>query len=140
MPSGVTIKGVYVYVHWKSVLDDSLRVQLYWSDDSNYTVLSTCAEWTLSTINFTDATAWTPAKVNSGEFVVSLQKYTSGGAEGNEDKVLVDWVGTLVEYADVRVSSCTLYDSYKGNNCSIYTEFRNYGTATAEDLYMRRVG
>ncbi|MFW9780307.1 MAG: hypothetical protein ACFFE8_15810, partial [Candidatus Heimdallarchaeota archaeon] len=128
VPSTVTIQGVYVYVHWKSVLDDRLSVKLYWNGGaSSPSTLSTSA-WAFTVLNYTSVTSWTAAKINSDQFRVSLKQVEYGVTQ---DKLIVDWVGTLVEYADVRAFTCYTLNGTKGENYSFNILFHNYGTVAA---------
>lgn len=66
-------------------------MKLYWNGGSSNLKFKSASDWGLQIVNFTDATTWTAAKINSN-FKVMIQKVTNGG---DEDEVIVDWVGTF---------------------------------------------
>ncbi|MHA2224430.1 MAG: carboxypeptidase-like regulatory domain-containing protein [Candidatus Hodarchaeales archaeon] len=132
VPASVTVQGVYVFIHWKPALDDNISVKLHWNGGSSDTVSLDTSDWDLVVLNFTDATSWTPTKVNNN-FYVDVQKVT----ENYADEVIVDWVGTLVEYADVRAKSCSFSAGSKGSDRYFDLLFHNYGTITADNFDYR---
>ncbi len=131
VPSGVSISGVYIYLHWKSVLNDRLRIWLYWNGGTSqsYTLNST-SDWELICLNFSAITNWNSTKVNG------LKVRLLSLPVASEDKVILDWVGTLVEYVDIEAFSCYTYDpqGIKGGNRSIDILFSNYGTLNASSF------
>ncbi len=132
IPSGVTIQGVKVYIHWKKIIDDALKVRLHWNESggqSYWYTLENRSDWTLDMIDFTNETSWTAAKINANAlFKVELERVI----ENTADLVLVDWVGTYIEYYDIRAEDIAFASgSYKGTNQSFGLKFKNYGTVTS---------
>ncbi len=130
----LTIKGVYVYLHWRSVVNDLLRVKIYWyenglSNSSDWISLDSQINWGLSTVNFTSVTSWIAPKINHIGFKVMIEKTANGSTE----PILLDWIGIWVGYSDIRVVD--IYDSYptnKGNSHAFELKFKNVGTVTSE--------
>ncbi|MHA1979262.1 MAG: carboxypeptidase-like regulatory domain-containing protein, partial [Candidatus Hodarchaeales archaeon] len=125
----VPIQGVYVYLHWKSVVDDTIRLKLLWlGSNSGWLTLDAQSSWGLSKVNFTSFTSWTPAKINSEVFHIQVDKVTNGTSE----PILLDWVSSWVEYTEIRVTEIDSYYSVKGGaNQSFKLKFKNFGTLTS---------
>ncbi len=122
------IKGVYVLIHWKSVINDRVAVRLRWSSSNgDWHNLAANSSWNLAKLNYTDAATWYLNKINSINFRVEIGFLS----QNSVDAVLIDWVGTLVEYYDVRAEDIVIASgSSKGINQTFGLKFKNYGTLT----------
>lgn len=131
MPSDEAIQGVYVFVHWKPIFDDKMKVKLHWNGGSSSWYTLTTASWDQDTLDFSSETSWTATKVNSASFQVEIQKIDQGTA----DKILVDWVGTLVKYADLNITSVSVSNNpQKGDNVQFSISIENLGTSVAANV------
>jgi hypothetical protein len=129
--SNLPIQGVFVQIHWKTVLDDSLEVRVeVTSSYSSWESLSPRTHWGLDTINFTDV-YWNWSTTTMNFLKVHIRKST----EATDDAVLVDWLGVYVEYPDVQAKTCYLSDGTKGSTYAFQIEFQNCGTIAADFDY-----
>ncbi|MFX1286104.1 MAG: hypothetical protein ACFFB5_20840 [Promethearchaeota archaeon] len=137
VPSDVTIQGVWVYIHWKPVDDDTIRMKLAWVGGSSAWTNSITAfqeNWDEDWIDFSDATEWNSTIVNSNNFRVVIRKNTQGSA----DKVLIDWVGVLVKYPELNIKSTSVTNyPKKGDPVEFKITIENIGTSTATDVETR---
>ncbi|MFX1286797.1 MAG: CARDB domain-containing protein [Promethearchaeota archaeon] len=137
VPSDVTIQGVMVYVHWKPVFDDKIRVKLAWNNWSSAwkSVTAFQGDWDEDWIDFSDATEWNSTIVNSNNFRVVIRKMTQGSSA---DKVLIDWVGTLVKYVDLNITAASVPNNpEKGDEVEFSITIENLGTTLAGNVDAR---
>ncbi|MFX0013552.1 MAG: hypothetical protein ACFFB2_18175 [Promethearchaeota archaeon] len=86
------------------------------------------SSWTLDVIEFNDPN-WTGSEITNDSFMVEIEEQTQNAC----DLVLIDCVGTLVEYADVQATTCSISDGSKGQNQADQIQFHNFGTIAADD-------
>ncbi len=134
--TGGAPQGVRVYIHWKAVVDDKLKVSIQWDRGSSaWQTLDSQTAWAVDIVNFTTSPLWTPDQLNGNDLRVTLQK----DIQNADDAILVDWVGTLVEFYDVRVEDINCTSSYKGTNQSIGFKFKNYGDISVSSTIYAKI-
>jgi hypothetical protein len=132
LPSGLIAEHIKVYIHWKSMIDDQIRVRIHWNESGGFSEWRTFEDqssWTLDVTVFNDI----GPGVTNEHFMVEIEEITQNAC----DLVLVDWVGTFIEYADVRATTCSISDGSKGQYQSGQIQFHNYGSIPASNFTFR---
>jgi hypothetical protein len=122
LPNGVTAEHIKVYIHWKSIIDDKIRMRIHWNESGGYSdwrILEKKSSWTLDITDFNET--WTGSEITNESFMVEIEEITQNDC----DLVLVDWVGTLVIYPP-QITEFTAYKPYKGNEIHVATTIHNY--------------
>ncbi len=134
-PKAIIIQKVKVLVNWRAEngTSDYLKVRVhYLGGPSNWTELTSHSLWALDTLDFSNATTWTPSKINDDAFFkVEIQKV----APSTSNYIYVDWVGTFIEYGKVEVDDWSFSNGTKGDiNHSLQVKFKNSGTVVVSDF------